>query len=260
MTPDRRRFGHIPDLDRDVALDLKRRHASTLVGAALPADTVNYASHAGEPFDQMGTSSCGGNAVAKSIYTYCILAGHPVPEVSRGGLYAVGRLIDDPYRPLRDEGVRPTAVLIGGEEFGITDEASWPLTEETINDPPPLDVFTTGANRLVLDRFRIPSGNGCSVDIRAALARRVLPCFCMPVDLAYMRYRGDDVYSGLTGDERGLHYQVVVGCVPGALLVLGSWGSSFGEDGIARIADSFFDSGAATDILCPVAIPGKARP
>ena len=247
--------GHIPDHDRDVARDLRERPAHALVGATPAAQNVDYTAFMGAIFDQGATSSCVGNASSKSLGTRAAIEGKKLPVISRKAIYDVARLIDGPYQQLSDDGSRPAAAYLGMREYGVVSEERWPLLEERVNDAPPFDVFLHGLEGLLPDYYRIAAGGGCAQLIRRALAQGYCPTFAMPVDDAYESYDGSAVFDRLQGPSLGGHYQCVVGCVTGAILVAGSWGTGWGLRGLARIADAFFDSSAVTDIFVPTTSP-----
>jgi len=213
------KFGHIADLDRDIARDLRHRPATGLIGASQVPETIDYSVFAGPVWNQGGTSSCVGNATAKSLFARAGITGRPIPAPSRKGIYDVARLCDSPYQPMVDQGSRPAAAFLGMQDYGVVSEERWPLTDGNVNDLPSLDVFESALEALVPDYYRIAPASDVALQIRQALGRGYCPVFAMPVDDMYMRYDGSAVYPGLQSPPLGGHYQVITGCVPGALVV-----------------------------------------
>ena len=252
-----RGLGHLPDPEHVVAADLRERHVARLIGGAHPSlpQYLTYAELLSEIPDQGPTSACVGEALATAIFVRAAISGHPIPRPSAAAIYAYARAIDAPHQWLVDAGSRPTAAKLGMQRYGLVPESRWPLEVATINEVPPLDVMEHGLEALVTECYRIASGPGASLLCRMALARGFIPVFAMQVDEAYARYDGSDVYRAMTGPSLGGHMQAIAGYEPGALIVAGSWGASFGRGGFARIADEFIDSGSCSDFLVVQTVP-----
>lgn len=254
-----RGLGCIPDHASDVADDLRDRHVGLLVGADAPTTMplqIDYSPLLGGIPNQGRTNSCVGQALATSIYLRAQIAGSPIARPSAKAIYDIARLVDTPGQ-LKDVGSRPRAAIQGIQENGLVADERWPLSEENVNELPPLDVFRAALAALLSEYYRIASGVGASTLIRMALSKGFCPTFVMPVDDAYDRYDGRSVYRSRTGPSLGLHMQAIVGYIDDVLLVAGSWGGGFGLAGYARIANEFFDSGEATDILVPTVVPSR---
>ncbi len=258
-----RSYGHVPDLAEQVESDLRHRHIGALLGAAavpLPA-SVDHSHLLTEIPDQGSTSSCVGQALATALFIIALLAGFPIPRPSPKGLYDVGRLLDDPRAPLKDEGSRPVAVVNGATDYGMVAEERWPLTDQNVNVPPPLDVFQHGLDALLAGHYRVGSGPGAALLIKQALAKGFIPIFAMDVDQAYEELGPDDVYDGPKGPSLGGHMQAIVGYYVDALgrlifIVAGSWSRAFARNGFAHVTAAFIERGAS-DILVPTIVPTK---
>ena len=258
-----RACGHIPDRACDVEEDLRTRHVGMLVGAsvgALPA-AVDYSSLLDGVQDQKSSSSCVGQAFATAIYLRAKIAGHPIARPSAKAIYDVARLSEQ-RDVLVDDGCRPRAAIDGMTEHGLVASERWPLTDTNVNELPPLDVFRAGVGATLSNHYRIASGSGCSLLMKSALAKGFPVPYSQPVDDGYLEYSGG-IWRGMDGPTRGGHMQVALGydVLYGTpyFLVAGSWGTSFGVDGFALIAESFFESGLARDILVPTTIPTVIR-
>lgn len=253
-----RAYGHVPDPSSLVACDLLVRHVSGLLGAPVHIpDRVDHSALLDDVPDQGATSSCVGQAFGTSVYIRAKLAGHPIVKPSRRAIYDIARLCDSPHAPLEDIGSMPSMAILGMQTYGIVPDARWPLDEANINQQPPEDVFQHAIAATVDEYYRIASGGGCAEHVRQALAQGHIPAFAMQVDDAYERMTPDEIYRGPEGPSLGGHMQAVVGYGPGYFLIAGSWGYSWARNGFARIADTFFDSGACTDVLVPTVVPQR---
>lgn len=253
-----RRFGAIPDHDHVVDRDLVHSPLVRLPGlvvGTVPQD-LSYASKLDFVPDQLSTSSCVGNSLSTSIYLRAKIAGHEIARPSRLLIYGIARLIDDPHLKMQDGGCRPTVAIQGTQLYGLCAETRWPFDERKVLEEPPQDVFQHALDAKVESYYRIAPGAGCASGIRRALASGYVPVFTMPVDEAYMGYRGEGVYGGMTGSSQGLHAQAIIGYGPGYLLVCNSWSDQWGSHGLVPIADAWFDSGQVSDILVPTVVPG----
>jgi len=252
-----RGLGHIPDLDEDVAEDLRERHVGSLVGSrvgALP-NAVDYSGHLDWIQDQGPSNSCVGQALSTSVYVRAALTGILVSRPSAKAIYDVARLVDSP-NVLVDDGCRPRAAILGAQEYGFVAEERWPLTASNVNVPPPLDVFRAGVGAMLAAYYRVGDG-GVATLLRVALSKGFIPIFAMDVDQAYLDYGGADVYSALTGPRLGSHMQALLGYGPGYFLAANSWGSGWGAGGYVLIAPELFETRAVRDVLVPTVIPTK---
>lgn len=260
-------YGHLPDHARIVEHDLLHTPLAALPGlvslqhvAASPVTEMQYehllAENNDDVPDQLGTSSCVGNAFSTSVFLRAIILGRPILRPSRKAIYDIARLIDSPHQKMVDQGSRPYAACMGMQQYGLTTEARWPLIETLIDTDPPEDVFQHAIDAQVGSYYRIAPGTGCADGIEMALRSGYLPAFAMPVDQAYEDYDGSGIYQGVTGAVLGGHMQCVVGFGPGYLLVCNSWNRTWGYKGLSRIARKWFDSGQVTDILVPTIVPG----
>lgn len=258
-------YGHKPDHAQTVANDLLHVPLTRLPGlvshgSVSPTTELSYASlleQNGDAVpDQGPTSSCVGNAFSTSVFLRAALLGRAILRPSRAAIYAIARLIEIPFAKLVDEGSNASSACLGMQQYGLVAESRWALSEQTINDDPPEDVFQHALDATVGSYYRIAPGDDCAADIRRALLSGHIPAFAMPVDRAYEEYGGVGIYPGVTGKKLGGHMQCVVGFGPGYLLVCNSWGPSWAMGGLARVALTWFNSGAVTDILVPTIVPG----
>lgn len=250
-----RTFGHLPDNEGLVFVDLECRHIGALLGAPSPLPGgIDHRNRLPDIPDQGHTSSCVGQAIATSVFLRAKACDAPIPRPSASAIYSIARLLDDPGKSLHDNGSRPALALRGATIYGLVTETRWPLVEANINAMPPLDVFVHGQLAKVVDYYRVPK-DGAAHAVKAALSRGYFPCFAMQIDEAFESLTTFDVYQGLTGPSLGGHYQCIVGYDDEAFIVAGSWGPEFGEGGFVRVAQSFINSGAVSDILVPTIVP-----
>ncbi len=257
-----RGFGWLPDDPVIVADELERKGAELLVGATAPLSNgaVNYVSLLASIPDQRGTSSCTGQALATALFLTAAVLGMPIPMPSAKGLYDFGRDEDRPYVDPIDDGARPLSVVRCASDKGLVADADWPILfypdgSSNINERPPIDIYQKALAAKLGDYYRIPSGPGASLLIRAALVRGFCPIFKMPVDEAFMRWTSSAVYPGRSGAVRGYHMQAIAGFGDGTILVPGSWGPYWADGGVIAIDNDYVDSGECADIIVATVIP-----
>jgi hypothetical protein len=257
----RRGLGWLPDDPQRVALELTAAPLEDLIGTPTsPAvDAIDLAPLLDKIPNQEHTSSCVGHAFATSLYLLGQTTKTPIPRPSAKLIYDFARAEDQPYVRLGDYGSRPIAAMRCLIEQGMVAESDWPIVFEpggrsNINDRPPLGIYQKALGYKVGSYYRIRAGYGAAEAVRLALRHGYVPIFAMPVDAAYQDWDGG-VYVERDGPSLGGHMQSTCGYGDGHILVASSWGETHGEDGIVRIADSYFESGEVTDILVPTLVP-----
>lgn len=237
-------LGYICDDADVVKRDLEERSSGRLLGSRIHQrpTAITHRHLVDQVQDQGDTGSCVGQAIASSIYLHGRFRGYPIDRPSAKGIYDIARLMKHPGDPVQDAGSSPGMAMLGIETYGIVAQYRWPLTNDNVNILPPLDVFIAGSSAKVTGWYRIPNGRSRVDDVESALEDGHFPVFGMPVDDAYMMWKSDDTWTGMVGDSRGGHMQCVIGYRPDALLVLNSWGESWGVGGCVWISKSVFTS------------------
>jgi hypothetical protein len=258
-----RGFGWLEDAPLEVTQQLTQNHVSKLIGDyRIPTQTkLDYTPFLGGYIpDQGSTSSCVGQAFRTSIWLTAVLARIPIPWPSAKAIYDFARAEDQPYVTLSDIGSRPLAAIRCLVEKGLVAEKEWPILTMTdtgvtnINKRPPMDVYQSALAAKVGAYYRIAPGPGAVTLIKTALAGGYFPVFAMPVDQQFQWWTSG-IYPGRKGLALGGHMQAIAGWADGCLLVPGSWGRAFAENGIVRIANEYIESGECTDIIVCTAVP-----
>lgn len=258
-----RGLGLVRDRAEHVDEDNERRHLGGFLGSSnrgLPLE-LSYATWLDRIIDQGGTNSCVGCAISTAVYLrmrYQI--GRAAVRPSPKGIYDVARLIDRPGLPLLDNGCRPRAAIAGAQHNGLVSDDRWPLIDETVNVPPPFDVFAAGVGAILTGHYRADSGDIPWL-LRRALSLGHFPVFGMLVPESYAGWVTGDIFNadrGQAPDGLG-HMQAICGYGEGYFEVVSSWGYGHGMQGIVRIADDFVASAWAFDRLVITAVPSTLR-
>jgi hypothetical protein len=216
--------------------DLSLLSSDVLIGAS--AASVEQ-SHSLVPFvdevhDQLWTNSCVGQAFASAISMRANAVGKPIAPPSSMAIYTLARQLAKPV--LSDEGCQPAIAAQAIQSRGICSEERWPFDTAKLNEPIPWDVFQAGSGAKVRGLYAVMGVDG----MRAALSADHPVVFGMYVDDAYRNYRGGDYKPG--GSIIGGHMQVVAGYTPSSVLVLNSWGESWGESGYSWIPTELWNT------------------
>jgi len=237
-------FGCVPNTEAEVEHDRICNGIERLVGSPLAADMwIDYSRFVDRVCDQGPTQSC----VANWFSTACYLAGQAqgklVPRPSRRWAYAVARYTRTPG-VLIDTGSSARMMCVGSSRHGIVSEERLPFEPAKIDEPPPFDADIAGADALFTGYYRAES----ALDIRRALSLGHFPGTAIRVYEDFERIGGDGaIYDVPSGAFRGQHMITAVGCKPGAILYINSWGTGWGMGGYAWLSDRFVDSHDAFD-------------
>lgn len=189
----------------------------------------------GDVYDQLSTSTCVSQASAKCIE---IATGKRVSRLainSAAHIQGGESLIE-----LTDDGVMPSDAVAAMANVGVCLEERWPFDETRVLEPAPWDVIQ--ADVRVTGWARLSTRD----DVKAHIASgRAVMCGG-PVDQAYMDYRSG-VYQGMSGPSLGGHMQTIVAYNGMAWRLMNSWGTSFGEQGFAWVAESWLFGGQVSD-------------
>lgn len=227
------------------------------------APVVNYTSLLDLIPDQGPTSSCVGQAFSTALYLTAKLAGHPIERPSAKAIYDFARMEDQPHDAMTDTGSRPFAAVNALNTHGMVANGDWPIlfdhegNAKNINTRPPLHIYQNALGAKLDAWYRIAKGPEASTALIGALARGYCPIFAMPVDEAYERWDSEKVYEGRFQPSLGNHMQAIAGYdnVNRCFLIVSSWGSTHGHQGIVRIGYEYMDSGEPADFIVPTVVP-----
>jgi C1A family cysteine protease len=243
----KRGYGHIIDDSPDDSPST-RAHFGAFVFLPARADLTPYVARVR---DQLGSSSCVGQATAAAIDVRLRRLGAFRSEASALALYALARLYDKPAsEPLVDEGTAARTLFRAVRDFGVPPERVWPFDAdyaERVLEPLPMDVLQAGGAASLPAWYRIDSVGRTRVDeMRHALSRGYPVIFAIRVDQAFEDATGKKPIGAFDGEELGRHMLACVGYETDAngtrFRILNSWGDQWADGGFvwfdeARILD-----------------------
>lgn len=240
----KRGYGHIIDDSPD---DSPSARAHFGAYAALPA-RADLSGFVARVRDQLGSSSCVGQATAAAIDIRLRRLGAFRSEASALALYALARLYDKPAsEPLVDEGTTARTLFRAVRDFGVPPESTWPFRaedyEERVLEPLPMDVLQAGSCAALPAWYRIDSvGHARINEIRHALSRDYPVILSIRVDQAFEDARASDEIGAFDGEELGRHMLACVGYETDRdgrtrFRILNSWGPEWGDNGFVWFSE-----------------------
>lgn len=238
--------GYVPDGVENVEWEPAVGLASV---ASLPA-SVDL-SHLDSVRNQRTANMCVGCAFAGAIELRGRALGHLPRLLSEQALWTYARQVDSARdglsRELFDRGARPSSAVAAMSVVGLVPQELWPFDLAKVNHMPPWDVVAEGYDMRFAGAKRIVElGPERAAAVRAALANGYPVAFATKVCSVY-EAGTFGVYPGLVGEERGWHYQAIVGYDVGKFKVLNSWGPEWADAGHCWMADSVVASGQCQD-------------
>jgi hypothetical protein len=228
--------------DAEFAFDKSEIFAGVMPGADASPSVVDAHDYREQRFQD-----CVGMTCVETAQTFFAVIGKPKPRLSPMLPYCGSRTLASPPQPgqlLADGGCSLRHALKWDRDVGFVSEDLWPETAENVGLTPPADVRDAAASARAVSAHRIiaPTLESFREQLRVALvaakAKQAAPiAFIMPVHEAYFNI-GSRIYDKPEGKIVGYHAQPVGGldgpndCV----LVPGSWGRGFGDNGLARIS------------------------
>ena len=251
-----RGFGHIPDTLEDVETDNRIRHVGGLVGRnVMFAPSRDWTPELDEVLDQGSTNACVAHALSNVTYLAGKAQRNPIPRISRRWSYAVGRWVDSP-NVLIDDGTRPRAMMIGSQEHGLVSERRLPWDPARVNASADftIDLDQSGQEAYLTGYYRV-SGDVATL-CRTAIDKGHFPMLAMVVHASFQDVDASgDVYDEPRGGELGRHMVSLVGYRPGSILLLNSWGTGWGQNGLCWVGDRFVNSHWCSDVYVVTAAP-----
>jgi len=215
------------------------------------------------PSNQLGLSSCSGNACADSVEiveaveeeTLAILENRqprPVTQLSRLFVYTLARNLRQKIAEDGGSYIRDNFEVLS--RYGICSEAAWPYLEEKVYVAPSLLAMREAAGHRIHEYYQIrETGEDRVVAILAALRGKHPVVFGTDIIQAFL----DNVKSLApvprpVGTPVGGHAMIIVGHFPGqGFLVRNSWGVGWGDNGYCVLSEDYITWDGTRDLWVP---------
>lgn len=191
--------------------------------------------------DQGNTSSCVGHGLARGIQLRARRLGNETyPLPSAIGIYAIARAEQHGHSTegLVDDGTTIGAAVSAVAERGFCSETDLPFEEHRVTTPLRWGELRACYDQHTLLGYRIqsPTRN----DYRLALGSVGLGVVIgMDCDEDFENLGQHDVWTGLRGPRLGGHCMACLDFDAAGVRVVNSWGSQWGNNGLARLSWDF---------------------
>ena len=226
------RFGYRPDPtdDRD----------RMLASLELVSDVPLSATVVKRPFtikNQNGTGSCVGQSVAQAVQFAFARDDAMVQDLSALFVYYNSRK-ESGDDTVTDNGTYLRTAIKSVQKFGVCPELVWPFSSSKVNRMPTWNAYRTAHDRRgVRGYYRIEPGN--LLDVKRAIASGRPVVAGWQVDAAFKAHRGGTVIGAQQEPFVGGHAMVVIGYTAANWDIVNSWGTGWGDHGLAIVNDSF---------------------
>ncbi len=228
----RPRFGYRPD-----PTDNRDRMLASL---ELASDVPLSATVVKRPFtikSQGSTGSCVGQSVAQAVQLAFAHDDAMVQDLSALFVYYNSRK-ESGDDTITDNGTYLRTAIKSVQKFGVCPELVWPFSSSKVNRMPTWNAYRTAHDRRgVRGYYRIESGN--LLDVKRAIASGRPVVAGWQVDAAFKAHRGSTVVGAQHEPFVGGHAMVVVGYTASYWDIVNSWGTGWGDNGLAIVNDSF---------------------
>jgi hypothetical protein len=137
-----------------------------------------------------------------------------------------------------DAGCQPRIALQVLTQAGFCGNALWPFIESMVLQQPAPDAYTAANdNKATSSSFYVidSSGDQKIADIKTAIAAGYPVIYGSPVDAMYEGYNGG-IMAVPNGTPVGSHQRCLVAYTSDYVVEANSWGTGWGETGLARIS------------------------
>lgn len=198
--------------------------------------------------NQGGTSTCVWQSIAQAVKVF--MKARNAPKVAwLSVMFGYWNTVKAQGRGLVDRGCIPRIALQTLTEAGFCDESDWPFIEAKVLDQPLPDVYTAAFDqKLITSYYRLfGTGDDLITGIKQALAQNRPVIYGSPIDTeVYESYSGG-VMGIPTGAWIGSHMRCLVGYTEDYAIEANSWGTGWGENGLAKISWEFITWAYAHD-------------
>lgn len=204
-----------------------------LCSGSMP-DECDNRSRCGEVTDQAWTSSCVDHALANAIQMLLSTRWHIAPKPCILSLYGLARV--HAGKPIgEDSGTSLRCALEAVTTHGYCPDALWPWNPEAVRQGEPWDVLQAAFDQIGL-RWHVISTDRKRM-IKAAVCQGLPVLVGAMVDESFDALRSLDVWPGCEGGSG--HCMLIVGYDSEGVIVMNSWGITWGALGFGRIAWSY---------------------
>jgi hypothetical protein len=213
--------------------------ASTAMMGTLPT-SKDLSSWFPSPGDQGSQSSCVAWAVCYGLKSYQEAVEKRQPPTSTTQVYSPSYV----YNQIKISGCGNGSYIKSALELlkreGVTTLQAFPYDQFDCNRQPSTTDKTLARQNAIAEWRTVPLET--ETDVKSHIASGFPVVIGMMVDEGFQRLRGNFIYSGPSGMEKGGHAMVVVGYDDSrqAFKVLNSWGREWGENGYGWISYSAF--------------------
>lgn len=218
--------------------------AAQILGALsmrLPNESMSLEQDIRRVRDQVTSNACTGFAVASGADLFLRHRGVVLPEPAPLGPYYFARAFErvSMNEKLVDDGAKIRLAIEGGRKFGLPSEAAWAFSPEVVNDDPKLDAIEESTTCRIQAYYTIDDiGLGRVERVCQALAAGFPVVLGTQVDRAFEEYRKGEIQPVGSNVSLGGHATLLIGYRTNAdgtraFRNLGSWGTTYGDDGFA---------------------------
>lgn len=236
--------GHLPN-----PADARDYKLNPLIGAVSAPASIDYTKYIDQVRDQLQTDCCVAEALARALHIKRQLQGAISPKYpSVQATYAMARDFSNPGQPLVDGGTYPRNACRALQLVGVCSEDVMPFDPATINAQPSWMQLRAGIDSKLSAYYAIDPTNTLATALRQAMAAGYIPNIALLVGSDFSNFTGSGIMTSL-GASTGGHMLCCAGYDSASIWIVNSWGTTWGNGGLARIADSVVNGPCCTDSI-----------
>jgi len=213
--------------------------ASTAMMGTLPA-SKDLSAWFPQPGNQGNQSSCVAWAVCYGLKSYQEAVEHKRTPVSNDQVFSPAYVYNQIKLSGCDNGSYITSALNLLKKEGVATMQQFPYNAFDCSRQPGAADKSAARPYTIADWRTVPLND--EMDVKSHIASGFPVVIGMMVDEGFLRLRGNYIYSGPSGNNKGGHAMVVVGYddTRQAFKVLNSWGTAWGDNGYGWISYGAF--------------------